>query len=72
MRVLTRQLLPDQPVTPVHDTPDELGVLLHRLEVRAAPEDQRLRDGVLQPAVSLLRNSVLVPLYELVLVAFSP
>ena len=50
---------------------DELRVLLHRLEVSTAPEDQLLRYDVLQAAVSLLRHCSRA-LYELVLVAFSP
>ena len=71
MRILASHLLPDKPVA-IHDAPDELRVLLHGLEVRAAPEDQRLRYGVLQPAVSLLGTPFSCALYELVLVAFRP
>ena len=60
MWVLTRQLLPDKPVAPVHDAPDERRVRFHRLEVAAAPEDQCLSYGILQAAVALLGNPVLV------------
>ena len=60
VRVLSCQLLPDQPVAPVDDPPHERRVLIYRLEVSAASEDERLRYGALQTAVSLFCNSVLV------------
>ena len=47
MAKLRLELRVHQPVSPIDDSSDELSVLVLGLEVAAAPEDQRLVQGVI-------------------------
>ena len=56
------QLPLHQAVAPVHHFPDEGAVLLQGTEIAAAPQHQGLVDGVLEPVMGLLGDTVFVGL----------
>ena len=56
------QLFLHQAVAPVHHPSNEAGVLVEGAEITAAPQHQGLVDGVLEPVVGLLGDTVFVGL----------
>ena len=62
VRAFLLQLFLHQAVAPVHYLLDEGGVLLEGAEITAAPQHQGLVDGVLEPVMGLLHDTVFVGL----------
>ena len=51
-----------QTIAPVHHCADEVGIGFGSVEIAAAPRDEGLVDGVLEPVVSLLGDPVFMAL----------